>query len=133
MKKSSRAKSDSRPQSHFRHTKKTATVPLPFTVNSGAPTPEPELPTEQKHALDLVQYAADGACLRCGRVQKKEQRRVLVIFDAAGQEQGSGLSMCAPCAGIVRACLERGTRLVPIVLPDREVPEFGTIESGARR
>lgn len=90
----------------------------PFPLPSPSDSTSPSAPVPQKRWRDLVTYAESGACLRCGRVQKKEQRRVVVIFDAAGEEVGAGLSMCASCAGVVRACLERGTRLVPIVLPD---------------
>ncbi len=67
------------------------------------------------HAMDQVTFQEGWACLRCGEPRGKERRAVLTAFDFEGRE-GAGLSICVGCWGVLKACLEKQTELVPIVV-----------------
>ena len=54
-------------------------------------------------------------CFRCGEGRSPERRASLVFRGFDGQDLGMSLPVCTFCAAIVRACLERGTGLTPIV------------------
>jgi hypothetical protein len=57
----------------------------------------------------------DWLCLRCGESRSPERRGSVTFHDVSGTDLGMPLAMCTHCAATIRACLERGTGLTPIV------------------
>lgn len=58
---------------------------------------------------------APWICFRCGETKSPDRRVSIAFRDPQGLELGAVLPLCVFCSAMMRACLERGTGLTPIV------------------
>jgi len=85
----------------------------------------PTLPLALSRARIPSLPSATWECLRCSGTAHASFRSVLMLFDHEGKEvPGYALALCTFCASTMRACLEHGTTLTPIVMPLQKICPF---------